>query len=161
MKFAGIVLLAVFISACGHRQLEYVATPEAGMGWDKASLLVEQGFYEDFGKRKPMAVLVTDDYIVLSDGTISEGRGVASAVPVGSAAFAVGSSTVVTKEAGQRLYYSSLGVPTVHQHRLKKRYAVIIRSVEGANLRVVFFRSQFRAQEFASAIEFLRLNHSR
>lgn len=159
IRGVGVVLLAFLISACGHRQLDYVAKPEAGMTWGQASSIVERGFYEDFGKRKPVAVLVTDNYIVLSDGTISEGSGVASTMPIGSGAIAVGSSTVVTKEAGQRLYFSSLGKPTIHQHRMKERYAVMIRSVEGANLRVLFFRSQTRAQEFADAIEYLRLNH--
>lgn len=156
MKLLAVVMVAVLAAGCGHQRLDYSAQAPTGMKWAEAAAIVEQGFYEDFGKRKAAAALVGEEFITLSDGTISTGQGFAAAVPVGIGAIASGSSTVTTREAGQRLYYRSMGKPSVFKRRMKDRYAVMVRSVEGANLRVVMFRSLARAEEFANALEYLR-----
>lgn len=159
MKLLLIGMVAILAAGCGHQRLDYAAQAPAGMKWPEAAAIVEQGFYEDFGKRKAEAAMVGEDFITLSDGTISTGQGFATAAPLGAGAIAAGSSTVTTREAGQRLYYRSMGRPSVFKRRMKERYAVMIRSNEGANLRVVLFRSLPRAEEFANALEYLRTNH--
>lgn len=159
MRLLAIAMVALMATGCGHTRLDYAAQAPAGMDWQEAAAIVEQGFYEDFGKRKAEAALVGEEFIILSDGTISKGQSYGGATPIGTSVIAAGSSKVTTREAGQRLYYRSMGRPSVFKRRMKDRYAVMIRSEEGANLRTVFFRSLPRAEEFADAVEYLRTHH--
>lgn len=157
-----IALAAVVLVGCGHRQLESVVTPPPGMDRQHAIAAVEQGFYEDWNTSdRPQSVVVTDQYILLSDGIVSDGSSFASAVPIGAGAIAAGNSRVVTREMGQRIYLSSLGEISIYEHKVKKnRFVVIIRSADGGELRKINVRSLALAQQFAGAIAYLKANRA-
>ena len=89
-------LLTLLLAGCGSNRVDYTPAAPVGMTREKAIQVVEQGFYEDYGKKRPVHVEITDRYIVLADGFMSKGSGFASAVPVGTGAIAAGSSTTVT-----------------------------------------------------------------
>jgi len=156
-----IALAAVVLAGCGHRQLESVVTAPPGMDRQHAIAAVEQGFYEDWNNDRPQSVVVTDHYILLSDGVVSDGSSFASAVPIGTGAIAAGNSRVITREMGQRIYLSSLGEISIYEHKVKKnRFVVIIRSADGSELRKVNMRSLALAQQFAGAIAYLKAHRA-
>ncbi|MDP9511399.1 hypothetical protein Q7O56_20380 [Pseudomonas protegens] len=162
MRKIGIVLFtAMILAGCGHQQLAYTPKAVPGMDRQQAVAIVEQVFYEDFSKTRPQSVVVTDQYIALSEGLISKGTSYGSAAPLGTGAIAVGSSTVSTKEVGQRLYFNSMASINVYQQRVREgRYAVIIRAGDGGQQRVVKMRTLEKAQRFADALEYLRTHSS-
>lgn len=95
-KLWAVLLATVVIAGCGHTRMDYVGVAPAGMDRDQAVSIVEQAFYEDYSKTKPQSVAVTDEYILLSDGVVSNGTSFGSATAIGSGAIAAGSSRVVT-----------------------------------------------------------------
>lgn len=154
-------VLALCLAGCGSNLVNYSPTAPAGMTKDQAAQAVEQGFYEDYGKKRPVRVAITDAYIVLSDGVVSKGSGLASAMPVGNGAIAAGSSTTVTKEMGQRIYFNNLGRTTIHQKRTNaNRYTVVLRAFDQSDIRAIHTRGLVQAQRFADAIEVLRKPNS-
>ncbi|MGY2234204.1 hypothetical protein ACW9ID_04255 [Pseudomonas gingeri] len=159
MKKVWMVLLwVVVLTGCGHKQIEYTPRPVSGMDRQQAIDIVEQVFYEDFSKGRPQSVQVTEQFIALSDGTVSNGTTYGTAAPLGNGAVAVGSSTVTTKERGQRLYFSSISSVDLYQSNVRKgRYAVIIRAAEGGQVRTVRTLSLEKAQRFVDALEYLRI----
>ncbi len=149
---------ALLLSGCGHSKTVFTPAPESGMTWEKAVSVIERGFYEDYGRQKPQAVQVTDQAIVLSDGTVSTAVHSGTAVPVYGAAVLVGSSQVKTVAAGQHIYLASLLPSEVYKRNWRdNRYAVIVRTDPGVTSRRIYFRSERRAEEFADALEYLRL----
>lgn len=159
MKQWIVVLVALLLVACNHVRTGYDPVTRQGMTWDQAVSVVEQGFYEDYGPQKTAAVVITDQFIALDDGTISTGQGVAYAAPVFGGTGVVGSTTVRSRGVGQRLYFKSLGRVEVFRKKMRDhRFAVIITTSEGATARRVFFRSESRAEEFADAVEYLKQN---
>lgn len=163
MKKLWAVLLATLVLAgCGHTRLNYVGTPPVGMNRQQAVSIVEQVFYEDYSKTRPQSVVVTDEYILLSDGIVSSGSSFGSATDFGGGgAIAVGSSRVVTKEMGQRLYLRSIGDVGVFQNKVKKgRYVVVIRGVDGGQLRMLRMLSLENAERFSDAIAYLKANRT-
>ncbi len=156
-KLWAVLITTLVLAGCGHTRMNYVGAPPAGMNREQAVSIVEQVFYEDYSKTKPQSVVVTDEYILLSDGVVSNGSSFGSATAIGSGAIAAGSSRVVTKEMGQRIYLRSIGDVGVFQHKMKKgRYAVVIRATDGSTLRAVRTRSLENAQRFADAIAYLK-----
>lgn len=156
MRFPLVVVMAVVLSACGHAQINY--TPDPRMSLEEAVSTVEQVFLEDYvPAQRPDRVAVGPEYIVLSDGIVTRGSSVGAAAPLGNGAIALGSSQSVTREAGARLYYRSIGQVTLHARRFKSnRYAILIRNTEGAVLRRVNTTSQEKALRFIDALERLK-----
>lgn len=154
--FLAAVMLA--IAACGHSQVDYSPKPRSGMDWPRAASIVERGFHEDYGDQKAQAVAVTDNAIVLSDGNITTVTSAGTAVPVYGAVAVVGTAKSKTVVAGQHIYFDSL-LPSMVMKRNGRdnRYAVIVRASPGVTARRVFFRSEARAEEFADALEYLRV----
>lgn len=151
------LLLVISLSGCGHVRIDY--EPRSGITKQEAVSIIEQVFSEDFGEKRPQGVYVTDQYIVLADGIVSRGTGYGSAVPVGSGAIAVGTSTVVTQEIGQRIYFNSLGDSTLHTKRARNnRYVVLVRNTEGAVQRSVNTTSLRKAERFIDALGYFRRN---
>ncbi|MCP6695892.1 hypothetical protein [Pseudomonas donghuensis] len=154
---AFISLLLTVLSGCGSNRVDYTPMPPAAMTRQQAIEIVEQGFYEDYGKKRPVHVDVTERYILLADGVISKGSGFASATPVGTGAIAAGTSTTITKEMGQRIYFNNLGRTTIHQKRTNpNRCTVVLRAFDQSDVRAIHTRSLAHAQRFADAIEVLR-----
>ena len=158
MRAFGVVLLVLILAGCGHSQTQYSPAPRAGMTWDRAVSIIEQGFYEDYGKERPESVKVTPEAIVLADGAITTATHAGTVVPIYGAAAVVGTTSARTVAAGQRIYLSSLQ-PSIVAKRTGRdnRYAVIVRTAPGVTARRIFFRSEVRAEEFADALEYLRL----
>lgn len=152
------ILLAVAaLAGCGSQPINYTAKAQPGMTRERAISVVEQVFYEDYSKKRPQYVEVTDEFILLSDGTISKSSGFATAAPIGNGAIAAGNSTTVTKAMGQRIYFRSLGTVIIHKARGREgRYAVVIRGADGGALRNVYMRTQATAEQFVDAIQFLK-----
>ena len=150
-------LLALCLTGCGSNLINYSPVAPIGMTKEQAAQAVEQGFYEDYGSKRPVHVAITDAYIVLSDGVVSKGSGLASAMPIGKGAIAAGSSTTVTKEMGQRIYFNNLGRTTIYQKRTNaNRYTVVLKAFDQSNIRAIHTRGLAQAQRFADAIEVLR-----
>lgn len=156
------VLLAVaafsLIAGCGSQRLNYSPAISHINSREQAVEVIEQTFYEDYSKKfRPQSVVVTDKVILLSDGVISEGTAVGGAVPVGSAAIAVGSSKTVTKDATRRIYLNSIGDIAVFEKRGKSnRFVVVIRGSDGGTLATVRSTRLERAKLFADAILYLK-----
>lgn len=156
MRLALLVLVLV-ISGCGHQRIDYEAKPEHFSSRQQAAEYVEQAFYEDYGSTRPEQVIVGERYIVLTDGLVSTGSGAAAAMPFGGATIVSGTSTSLTREAGQRVYFNSLGHSTLHKKRLREgRYVVIIRGEEGAEIRHVHLRTMAKASKLIDALEYLK-----
>jgi hypothetical protein len=158
MKRIGMILLALAaLAGCGSQPINYTAKAQPGMTRERAVSVVEQVFYEDYSKRRPQYVEITDEFILLSDGTVSKSSGFATAAPIGNGAIAAGNSTTVTKAMGQRIYFRSLGATTIHKARGREgRYTVVMRSIDGAALRNVYMRTQLAAEQFIDAVQFLK-----
>lgn len=149
-------LICFLLAGCGHSQIQYQPSDQQ-LDWNKAVSVIEQGFYEDYGKQKTQAVAVTSEAIILSDGTISNSVGVGTATPLGGSALIVGSSTTKTVSAGQRIYLNSLGDSMLMKRNGRDhRYAVIVRVKPGATARTVFFRTESQAKNFLDALEYLK-----
>lgn len=161
MRNALILLAALAIGGCGHTQIAYTPTPRAGMDTKQAASIVEQGFYEDYGSEKAQSAMVTPEYIALSNGTVSRGVNVGQASAYNGVVVGLGSTFMTTQEINQRIYYRSVGAIQVYKKNMRdNRYAVIIRTSEGANARRIFFRSESRAEEFADAMEYLKRSYA-
>lgn len=150
-------LMLLLLTGCGSNKVDYTPAAPPSMTQAEAIEIVEQGFYEDYGKKRPVHVEFTERYILLADGVVSKGSGIASAVPIGVGAIAAGSSTTVTKEMGQRIYFNNLGRTTIHQKRTNpNRCTVVLRAFDQSDLRHIHTRSLIHAQRFADAVEVLR-----
>lgn len=157
--FSILISLAAVLYGCGHSQTHYAPSARQGMTWDRAVSVIERGFYEDYGKERPESVHVTNEAIILSDGSITTAQHAGTAVPVYGAAVLVGSTSAKTIAAGQRIYLNSLAPAIVLKRNARdNRYAVIIRTNPGVTSRRVFFRTEQRAEEFADALEFVRMS---
>ncbi|MDY0249719.1 MAG: hypothetical protein RBR45_06640 [Pseudomonas sp.] len=149
-------LIFILLAGCGHSQIQYQPS-DRQLDWSKAVSVIEQGFYEDYGKQRTQAVAVTSEAIILSDGTISNSAGVGTAMPLGGSALILGSITTKTINAGQRIYLNSLGDSMLMKRNGRDhRYAVIIRIKPGSTARTVFFRSENQAKQFLDALEYLK-----
>lgn len=156
MKYGILLSFLIFLTGCGHSQINYTPTPPTNMTWDKAVSIVERGFYEDYGEEKTQAVQITEESIILSDGSITTTKGFGTAVPVYGAAIVSTNTTGKTVAAGQRIYLAELQPSVVVKRNGREhRYAVIIRAEPGYTARRVFFRSEDRAKGFADAIAYL------
>jgi hypothetical protein len=133
-------------------------TPVPTTTFAEAQSIVEQVFLEDYvSDQRPQSVVVGAEYILLLDGLVTTGNSVASAAPIGAGAIAVGSSKSITREAGQRIYYNSLGESTLHSRKFKaNRYVILIRNAEGATLRRINTTNLGKAQRFLDALTYLR-----
>jgi hypothetical protein len=156
MKRLLTLMLAVLVAGCGHSAINYRPSPPANMTWARAVSIIERGFYEDYGDQKTQAVQVTEEAIILSDGSITTTRGIGTALPVYGTAIVATNSVGKTVAAGQHIYLAALEPSiVVERNGRDNRFAVIIRTEPGITARRVFFRSQARATEFADAIEYL------
>jgi len=156
MKRALLLIGVLALAGCGHSRMNYTPVPPDTFA--EAQSVVEQVFLEDYvADQRPQSVAVGPEYILLSDGVVTTGDSVASAAPIGAGAIAVGSSRSVTREAGQRIYYNSLGESTLHSRKFKaNRYVILIRNTEGATLRRINTTNLAKAQRFLDALAFLR-----
>jgi hypothetical protein len=153
------VLLACALAGCGSHVVDYSPTPLPANDKQQAASFVEQAFYEDAGRNRPSSVLVTDRYILLSNGLLSKTSSFGSAVPLGTGAIAAGDATTVTKEIGQRLYFNSMTSALIRQKNGRaNRFVVMLRRQDGSTLRAVNARSLMEAKRFADAFETLRLS---
>lgn len=156
-----LLVALIGLSGCGHTMVAYTPTPRAGMDTKQAASIVEQGFYEDYGSEKAQSAMVTPEYIALSNGTVSRGVSVGQASAYNGVVVGLGSTFMTTQEINQRIYYRSVGAIQVYKKNMREnRYAVIIRTSEGANARRIFFRSESRAEEFADAMEYLKRSYA-
>lgn len=157
MRLPLLVLLVSLLAACGHSQLAY--TPKAPLNATPQQIasIVEQGFYEDYGQQKPQSALVTEEFIALSNGSVTRGLTTGSAQAFGGVVVGLSSTFLRTEEINQRIYYRNLGTPIVSKRNGRdNRYAVTIRTAESTTARNVYFRSEQRAKEFADALVYLR-----
>lgn len=156
MRISTTLALTALLSGCGHSQIAYIPAPPASMTIKQAVSIVEQGFYEDFSQQKPQSAIVTDEYIGLSNGSVSRGYGTGSATVYGGVVFGFNSTYVRTEEINQRIYLRAIGTPILSKKNARdNRYAVTIRTNEGTTARNVYFRSEQRAKEFANTLVWL------
>ena len=152
-----VALVTLVLAGCGSTQINYSPKPNPGMTRAQAGSVVEQTFYESWGKKRPESVVITDEYLLLSDGIVSKSSGVASSAPIGGGAVAFGSSSTITKAAGQRIYWRSLGQITIHQRRGRtNRYTLVIRRADGLDTRHVGVASMESAERFIDAMQVLK-----
>jgi len=159
-KWCAVALLAAALSGCGSQRIDYVPTSSHFNDRQQAADVVEQTFYEDFGKKfRPQSVFINEKVIVLSDGVISESTGYASAVPIGAGAIAAGSSKSVTKDANRRIYLNSIHDIAIYQRRGRaSRFTVVIRGSSNQELGSVRMGSLERAQQFSDAVAYLKVS---
>lgn len=156
MRFLIITMFVALSAGCGHSKIAYTPSTPQGITIQQAASIVEQGFYEDYGRQKPQTAMVTEEFIALSNGTVTRGLTTGTAQVFGGVAVGLGSTFLRTEEINQRIYFRSLGVPIVSKRNGREnRYAVTIRLAEGVTARNVYFRSDHRAREFADALVFL------
>jgi hypothetical protein len=163
IKHIFFVLLATMtLAGCGHSKIAYTPVAPQGISIKQAASIVEQGFYEDYSQEKPQTAMVTEEFIGLSNGTITRGLTTGTAQIFGGVAVGLGSTFLRTEEINQRIYFRSLGTPIVSKRNGREnRYAVTIRLAEGVTARNVYFRSEQRAREFADALAYLRDSSAR
>ena len=161
MRSVAILMLFALLAACGHTRVDYTPKPRPGMDAAQAASVVEQGFYEDYGKEKAQSAMVTSEYIALSNGTVSRGVNLGQASAYNGVVVGLGSTYMTTQDINQRIYFRSVGEIQVYKKNAREnRYAVIIRTVEQTTARRVFFRSESRAEEFADAMEYLKRSYA-
>lgn len=150
--------VAALIAGCGSKRLNYSPVGSHIGSRQEAIEVVEQTFFEDYSKKfRPQSVLVTEKVIVLSDGLISEGTVVGSALPIGAGAIAMGSSKTVTKDAARRIYLNSISDVSVYEKKGRSnRFVVVIRGADGGTLATVRSTRLERAKLFADAIVYLK-----
>jgi hypothetical protein len=160
MKLPAIGMVALLSTGCGHALVDYSPMPD--MNRAQAERIIEQVFLEDYDQnQRPDAVLFADDYILLADGVVTRGTSVGGAALIGSGALMTGSSKYITKQAGLRIYYNSLGRSTLHTKRARNnRFAILIRNREGAHIRRVSTTNEQRAKQFLDALEYMRTHSS-
>jgi len=158
IKWCAVILLTFAIAGCGSQRVSYAPSATQFSDRQQAADLVEQAFFEDYGKKfRPQSVLITDKVIILSDGVISEATGFASAAPLGSGAFAAGSSTSVTRDASRRIYLNSIDDISIYQKRGRSsRFTVVIHGQDGRELGSIRTGSLERAQRFSDALTYLK-----
>lgn len=156
------VSLVALLAACGHSQIGYTPVAPQGITTQQAASVVEQGFYEDYSQEKPQSAMVTQEFIGLSNGSVTRGLTTGTAQAYNGVVVGLGSTFLRTEEINQRIYFRSLGVPIVSKRNGRdNRYAVTIRLAEGVTARNVYFRSEQRAREFADALVYLRDSSAR
>lgn len=156
------VVSAILLAGCGHSQIGYIPLAPQGITTQQAASVVEQGFYEDYSQEKPQTAMVTQEFIALSNGSITRGLTTGTAQAFNGVVVGLGSTFLRTEEINQRIYFRSLGVPIVSKRNGRdNRYAVTIRLAEGVTARNVYFRSETRAREFADALVYLRDSSAR
>lgn len=154
---AALAVLTMVLAGCGSQQIDYSPKPSQAMTRQQAAALVEQVFYEDYGKQRPEYVEINDDFILLSDGVVSNSSGFGSAAAVGSGAIVAGNSRTVTKAAGQRIYWRTLDQVTIHQKRGRSnRFVLVLRNADGGTLRYVNVRTLAIAKDFVDAVQVLK-----
>ena len=162
MRILIYVAAAILLAGCGHSQIGYSPVAPQGITIQQAASVVEQGFYEDYSQEKPQTAMVTEEFIGLSNGTVTRGLTTGTAQMFGGVALGLGSTFLRTEEINQRIYFRALGVPIVSKRNGREnRYAVTIRLAEGVTARNVYFRSEQRAREFADALVYLRDSSAR
>ena len=128
---------------------------------NKAVKIIEQSFYEEFGKGKVEAVEVTDEAIILSKGIVTNSKGSASAIAIGSGALGSSKSVSKTMHDSQRIYLNSLGEMKLQQsNKNSKNYAVSIFMQDGSLAKHVFFRDEVKAKRFINAMEYLKTDYN-
>lgn len=159
-RYLRALLTSMFLAAlagCGHSQINYTPSQHQNMTQHQAASIVEQGFYEDYSQQKPQSAMVTEEFIALSNGSVTRGLTLGTASIHNGVAVGLGSTFLRTEEINQRIYFRSLGTPILSKRNLRDgRYAVTIRLAEGVTARNVYFRSEQRAGEFADALLYLR-----
>lgn len=161
MRIAGLLFAALLLAGCGHTRVDYTPKPRPGMDTQHAASVVEQGFYEDFGKEKAQSAMVTSEFIALSNGTVSRGVNLGQASAYNGVVVGLGSTYMTTQDINQRIYFRSVGEIQVYKKNAREnRYAVIIRTIEQTTARRIFFRSESRAEEFADAMEYLKRSYA-
>lgn len=154
---AAMAILAVALTGCGSQQINYTPNPGPNMTRQQAIAVVEQVFYEDYGGQRPDYVEVRDDFLLLSDGVVSSSSGFGSAAPIGTGAIAAGTSTTVTRAAGQRIYWRTLDKVTIHQKRNRaNRLVLVLRRADGSTIRNVYVRTLTIAKDFVDAVQVLK-----
>ncbi|MGM7282615.1 hypothetical protein ABRY74_12320 [Pseudomonas guariconensis] len=158
VKWCAAILLSLLVAGCGSQRLSYAPSAAHFSDCQQAAEVVEQAFFEDYGKKfRPQSVLITDKVIILSDGVISEASGFASAAPLGAGAIAAGSTRSVTKDANRRIYLNSIDNISIYQKRARSsRFTVIIRGHDGRELGSIRTGSLERAQRFSDALVYLK-----
>jgi hypothetical protein len=150
------MLLALALTGCGHALVDY--SPRPDMSRAEAEKIIEQVFLEDYDQRqRPDAVLFDDEFILLTDGVVTQGSSIGGATVIGHGALMTGSSKYTTRQAGLRIYYNSLGRSTLHTKRGREnRFAILIRNEEGSNMRRVSTTSEEKAKRFIDALAYMR-----
>lgn len=162
MRLTALILASTLIVGCGHSQIGYTPVAPQGITTQQAASVLEQGFYEDYSQEKPQSAMVTEEFIGLSNGSVTRGLTTGTAQSYNGVVVGLGSTFLRTEEINQRIYFRSLGVPIVSKRNGRdNRYAVTIRLAEGVTARNVYFRSEQRAREFADALVYLRDSSAR
>ncbi len=161
MRYLLAVALSALLLGCGHSKVLYQPQIEVDMNKNKAVKIIEQSFYEDFGKGKVEAVEVTDEAIILYKGVITNSKGSASALAIGSGALGSSKSISKTMHDSQRIYLNSLGDMKLQQsNKNSKNYAVSIFMQDGSLAKHVFFRDEVKAKRFINAMEYLKTDYN-
>lgn len=143
----GLVLL---LSGCAAQQIPYAPEPTANK--NDAQRIIEQVTMEQPTKYRPQNVLVTDDYIAFDEGYT--GKTVGSATAINNTA--VGYAVTKGKNVGSRLYFNSLGVPTLY----KKRGWFVVQLVDSNDqiLKRLYTRDEAKAEALIDSVVFFNIH---
>jgi hypothetical protein len=141
-----VILASLFLAGCAST----VAHQASPMTVTQAQAVIEQVVMEQPPKHRPAAVVFTDAYIALSQGTVSNGRAVA--VPVYG--FAVANARSVSIERSTLLYFNTIADTRLHKKR--DWYVLDVVDDEGRILQRVYCRDETKAHRFVDAIAALR-----
>jgi hypothetical protein len=155
MKNMYVLLLVFLLAGCSYSQIAY--QPKTDIDRTEAIAIIEQVLLEDYNAQlRPVEVRVGNEFIELHDGLVSKGSTIGSAVAVGYGAIGASNSTTVTRAAGQRIYFSSLGTSTLHSKRMRdNRHVILVRNREDIVLRKVRTTNLSRAHRFLDALAYL------
>ena len=144
---AVIVAAALLLTGCAAKLVEYRPMPISD---EQARSVIEQVFMEQPPNLRPEQVFFTDEYVGYGSGIVSTSSGLASAVPIGTGALAVGSSVTSSKAAQTRIYYNSIA--TVSLYSKRGRWVVQTRNQPGSVLNSSRVDTQRKAQRFVDAM---------
>lgn len=150
IRFTGMVVCCLFIiEACTAQLVGYTKNKISDQ--DLAVRDIEQVFYEQPAKHRPESIVVTDDYLGLSSGTMVETKGLGFARGVsGNSLIGIGTSKSYINNIKERIYFNSIGKISLFQKR--GWFIVQIQRSDGHVFRRIYTRDKGKAVNFISAI---------
>lgn len=118
---------------------------------DLAVRNIEQVFYEQPAKYRPESIVVTDDYLGLSSGTVVETKGVGLARGLSNNLLVgIGSSKSYVNNIKERIYFNSIGEISLFQKR--SWFIIQVRHSDGRIFHNIYTKDKSKAVNFISSI---------